>query len=551
MTAPPGEKGEGGRGAGQSGAEAAPAPPGTRGGARRSAARRPRPYGRAGRQRRREAAPAGARPPGGREGPGTGTGAAAAGDAVAQLKARRGPLLARGAARRRAMAVRGGNALTPFSIQAILNKKEERARHAAGRPPPPGAAGGWRLCGAAEGPPLPSPAAARARAPRTPAGWDSDSALSEDPEGERRSEEEGAGGSARPAEAAGGGRPAAAAEEAQPPEAAERDAAGLSDSEMSAAVSGRGGPAGGPSAPARGGREGSGGGGALGAGDDRGFPPAPRGGATAPGGAGEKSPRHAVPRGEGGRSGESPLPAEPAGREGARRLPESEKRRLPSAAAPAAGWAAARRGLRPPRRCRLAARSAPGRLRGCGPSEERGAGDVGIAAPARPDRRALALPADRSPPEEEDGAGKCGKLLPGEEEAAAPKPRKKRSRAAFSHAQVFELERRFNHQRYLSGPERADLAASLKLTETQVKIWFQNRRYKTKRRQMAADLLASAPAAKKVAVKVLVRDDQRQYHPGEVLRPPSLLSLQPSYYYPYYCLPGWALSTCAAAAGTQ
>uniref|UniRef100_K7FZU4 Homeobox protein Nkx-3.2 n=1 Tax=Pelodiscus sinensis TaxID=13735 RepID=K7FZU4_PELSI len=143
------------------------------------------------------------------------------------------------------------------------------------------------------------------------------------------------------------------------------------------------------------------------------------------------------------------------------------------------------------------------------------------------------------------------RVVAGEGDRAAPKPRKKRSRAAFSHAQVFELERRFNHQRYLSGPERADLAASLKLTETQVKIWFQNRRYKTKRRQMAADLLASAPAAKKVAVKVLVRDDQRQYHPGEVLRPPSLLSLQPSYYYPYYCLPGWALSTCTAAAGTQ
>lgn len=62
---------------------------------------------------------------------------------------------------------------------------------------------------------------------------------------------------------------------------------------------------------------------------------------------------------------------------------------------------------------------------------------------------------------------------------------------------------------------------------------------------MAADLMASTPAAKKVAVKVLVRDDQRQYGPGEILRPP-LLSLQPSYYYPYaYCLPAWTLSACA------
>lgn len=44
------------------------------------------------------------------------------------------------------------------------------------------------------------------------------------------------------------------------------------------------------------------------------------------------------------------------------------------------------------------------------------------------------------------------------------KPKKKRSRAAFSHAQVLELEKKFNYQRYLSGPERADLAASLKVT---------------------------------------------------------------------------------------
>ncbi|XP_062927182.1 homeobox protein zampogna-like [Mobula hypostoma] len=150
-----------------------------------------------------------------------------------------------------------------------------------------------------------------------------------------------------------------------------------------------------------------------------------------------------------------------------------------------------------------------------------------------------------------DDDEKSERLLPSDQPG---KSGKKRSRAAFSHAQVFELERRFNHQRYLSGPERADLAAALKLTETQVKIWFQNRRYKTKKRQMAAELVVNSvpAAAKKVAVRVLVRDDQRQYSPDE-LGNPHLLSLYQAYqYYPYmYCLPAWPPSVIPLCGGTH
>lgn len=93
------------------------------------------------------------------------------------------------------------------------------------------------------------------------------------------------------------------------------------------------------------------------------------------------------------------------------------------------------------------------------------------------------------------------------EALASPEGRsvtERRSRAVFTYAQVFQLERRFNAHQYLCGTERADLAKALKLTETQVKIWFQNRRYKTKRRQMIREF--TVPPRK--ALKPLVGDNQ-------------------------------------------
>lgn len=47
--------------------------------------------------------------------------------------------------------------------------------------------------------------------------------------------------------------------------------------------------------------------------------------------------------------------------------------------------------------------------------------------------------------------------------------------------QVMQLEEHFKRQRYVNASERDGLAESLGLTPTQIKIWFQNRRYKCKR----------------------------------------------------------------------
>ncbi|KPM11541.1 homeobox protein BarH-like protein 1-like protein [Sarcoptes scabiei] len=57
----------------------------------------------------------------------------------------------------------------------------------------------------------------------------------------------------------------------------------------------------------------------------------------------------------------------------------------------------------------------------------------------------------------------------------------RRNRTVFTELQLMGLERRFDSQKYLSTPDRTDLATALGLTQLQVKTWYQNRRMKWKK----------------------------------------------------------------------
>ena len=109
--------------------------------------------------------------------------------------------------------------------------------------------------------------------------------------------------------------------------------------------------------------------------------------------------------------------------------------------------------------------------------------------------------------------------------------KKRKRRVLFSKAQTYELERRFRQQRYLSAPEREHLASIIRLTPTQVKIWFQNHRYKLKRSRAEKGLdLNPLPSPRRVAVPVLVRDGKpcQPSMNGPLIKAQDALPMQPN-----------------------
>ncbi|XP_075391413.1 ventral anterior homeobox 2 [Tenrec ecaudatus] len=105
--------------------------------------------------------------------------------------------------------------------------------------------------------------------------------------------------------------------------------------------------------------------------------------------------------------------------------------------------------------------------------------------------------------------------------------RPKRTRTSFTAEQLYRLEMEFQRCQYVVGRERTELARQLSLSETQVKVWFQNRRTKQKKDQ-SRDLekRASSSASEAFATSnILQLLEQGRQLP--VPRAPGLLALIP------------------------
>ncbi|XP_077469589.1 ventral anterior homeobox 1 [Stigmatopora argus] len=100
--------------------------------------------------------------------------------------------------------------------------------------------------------------------------------------------------------------------------------------------------------------------------------------------------------------------------------------------------------------------------------------------------------------------------------------RPKRTRTSFTAEQLYRLEMEFQRCQYVVGRERTELARQLNLSETQVKVWFQNRRTKQKKDQGKDTELRSVVSETTATCSVL-----RLLEQGRLLTPSGLPGILP------------------------
>ena len=100
--------------------------------------------------------------------------------------------------------------------------------------------------------------------------------------------------------------------------------------------------------------------------------------------------------------------------------------------------------------------------------------------------------------------------------------RKRKLRTVFTEKQLEGLESKFLEKKYLSVPDRMELASRLELSETQVKTWFQNRRMKSKKQQVqeqsggdSGSLLGDSGTEEEVAESTDCKRLKREYQEEE------------------------------------
>ncbi|XP_072113119.1 ventral anterior homeobox 2 [Mobula birostris] len=107
--------------------------------------------------------------------------------------------------------------------------------------------------------------------------------------------------------------------------------------------------------------------------------------------------------------------------------------------------------------------------------------------------------------------------------------RPKRTRTSFTAEQLYRLEMEFRRCQYVVGRERTELARQLSLSETQVKVWFQNRRTKQKKDQSRnCDNCSPGSSESNATCNVLRLLEQRRLLPAPPAAAAGLLPGGPS-----------------------